>query len=113
MIRRPPRSTLFPYTTLFRSPSLAHEEPVIRPHRRDLPANRRWGEPEVLQVVDELPELGRGDFVRAAGALRGRAGHEPPDVAHVALDRVAAVARLQREVVAELLDAERGLAGRC
>src|SRR2546428_9507427 len=24
MIRRPPRSTLFPYTTLFRSPSLAH-----------------------------------------------------------------------------------------
>src|SRR2546429_7288610 len=24
MIRRPPRSTLFPYTTLFRSPSVAH-----------------------------------------------------------------------------------------
>src|SRR3712207_8442701 len=26
MIRRPPRSTLFPYTTLFRSPPLAHED---------------------------------------------------------------------------------------
>src|SRR3712207_7048746 len=26
MIRRPPRSTLFPYTTLFRSCSSAHEE---------------------------------------------------------------------------------------
>src|SRR2546421_4568083 len=26
MIRRPPRSTLFPYTTLFRSPRLAHPE---------------------------------------------------------------------------------------
>src|SRR5689334_23770896 len=25
MIRRPPRSTLFPYTTLFRSPQIAHE----------------------------------------------------------------------------------------
>src|SRR2546426_2180892 len=25
MIRRPPRSTLFPYTTLFRSPKLKHE----------------------------------------------------------------------------------------
>src|SRR2546429_5578165 len=25
MIRRPPRSTLFPYTTLFRSPVLRHE----------------------------------------------------------------------------------------
>src|SRR5438309_8246805 len=30
MLRRPPRSTLFPYTTLFRSP---REKP--RPHRHD------------------------------------------------------------------------------
>src|SRR2546422_5530527 len=30
MIRRPPRSTLFPYTTLFRSPPRA----AVRPHRR-------------------------------------------------------------------------------
>src|SRR2546422_4524792 len=34
MIRRPPRSTLFPYTTLFRSPG------VIR-HRRRQPAAER------------------------------------------------------------------------
>src|SRR3712207_9436408 len=27
MIRRPPRSTLFPYTTLFRSPALARSVP--------------------------------------------------------------------------------------
>src|SRR2546429_777035 len=27
MIRRPPRSTLFPYTTLFRSDTLVHELP--------------------------------------------------------------------------------------
>src|SRR5437016_11076611 len=35
MIRRPPRSTLFPYTTLFRSPSGAdaHEQHQWRPHR--------------------------------------------------------------------------------
>src|SRR2546422_3958754 len=26
MIRRPPRSTLFPYTTLFRSPAFLHED---------------------------------------------------------------------------------------
>src|SRR5690242_21218839 len=31
MIRRPPRSTLFPYTTLFRS---GHERDVVREHRR-------------------------------------------------------------------------------
>src|SRR2546422_10856067 len=43
MIRRPPRSTLFPYTTLFRSPPRPRAERVqhdrrIRPpeHRRDV-----------------------------------------------------------------------------
>src|SRR3989449_8522440 len=30
MIRRPPRSTLFPYTTLFRSGNREHREPVDR-----------------------------------------------------------------------------------
>src|SRR5947209_17217174 len=29
MIRRPPRSTLFPYTTLFRSPDERLEQPVL------------------------------------------------------------------------------------
>src|SRR3712207_8780551 len=43
MIRRPPRSTLFPYTTLFRSrprgaPALA--APVQRPGRRDAVEHR-------------------------------------------------------------------------
>src|SRR2546427_3656466 len=33
MIRRPPRSTLFPYTTLFRSGVLAHEGAVARAHQ--------------------------------------------------------------------------------
>src|SRR3989442_11423561 len=37
MIRRPPRSTLFPYTTLFRSHSLLHPPPTpaaVGVHRR-------------------------------------------------------------------------------
>src|SRR3712207_8464150 len=37
MIRRPPRSTLFPYTTLFRSASL--EKLLARPETRYLPAH--------------------------------------------------------------------------
>src|SRR5256885_10454930 len=41
MIRRPPRSTLFPYTTLFRSVEIA------APHRRDHDRRRR---PVVLEV---------------------------------------------------------------
>src|SRR5260370_40928604 len=44
MIRRPPRSTLFPYTTLFRSDVL-HQEGNVAGHRReasggDVPAFR-------------------------------------------------------------------------
>src|SRR2546429_1703145 len=31
MIRRPPRSTLFPYTTLFRSPSPVYRQTRIQP----------------------------------------------------------------------------------
>src|SRR2546422_6995664 len=38
MIRRPPRSTLFPYTTLFRSVALAPEAVVV--DRRPLPRSR-------------------------------------------------------------------------
>src|SRR3712207_5864168 len=35
MIRRPPRSTLFPYTTLFRSPRLGAAAPPVHPrHHR-------------------------------------------------------------------------------
>src|SRR5258706_4336038 len=31
MIRRPPRSTLFPYTTLFRSPRWNNQPPAVSP----------------------------------------------------------------------------------
>src|SRR3712207_8316158 len=35
MIRRPPRSTLFPYTTLFRSQQPGQPQAPHRPYRRD------------------------------------------------------------------------------
>src|SRR3712207_8321077 len=38
MIRRPPRSTLFPYTTLFRSlQQIPHQDPGHRPPDRHVP----------------------------------------------------------------------------
>src|SRR3712207_8996619 len=43
MIRRPPRSTLFPYTTLFRSRRLA-SMPTPRPHRPQHDPSFRWGD---------------------------------------------------------------------
>src|SRR2546430_7505857 len=45
MIRRPPRSTLFPYTTLFRSQAQDQPDPhgrlAVRLERREYPAVRR------------------------------------------------------------------------
>src|SRR3712207_7992278 len=52
MIRRPPRSTLFPYTTLFRSevdrqrldlPGVAQPPRVDAPHAREPPGQRLHG----------------------------------------------------------------------
>src|SRR3712207_8034118 len=60
MIRRPPRSTLFPYTTLFRS-----QEHPLRPGREQ-GAARPAGGPALL------PQGHRGG--RAADRKRGRPG---------------------------------------
>src|SRR2546427_12437550 len=56
MIRRPPRSTLFPYTTLFRSP-LPRVRPISRvPEHPSLAANRNHPE-----RGGELPRMRRPD----------------------------------------------------
>src|SRR3712207_8334333 len=54
MIRRPPRSTLFPYTTLFRSPVRANLERVQR-QARVVDRRRRRG--HVVDEVDRLVDL--------------------------------------------------------
>src|SRR2546426_6552657 len=59
MIRRPPRSTLFPYTTLFRSPRLrlqgthvVHQVPaVVTPHL--VPVDRHQATSHHLPVHDD------------------------------------------------------------
>src|SRR5438105_11882847 len=50
MIRRPPRSTLFPYTTLFRSDATRH--PDVGRHRRDRAVGRDSADSVHLRVVD-------------------------------------------------------------
>src|SRR3712207_8967782 len=63
MIRRPPRSTLFPYTTLFRSPVRGRE----RPERRRAREGRGQGPRAAGDQRDDLAEAegGRGGVPRS------------------------------------------------
>src|SRR5690242_21460283 len=45
MIRRPPRSTLFPYTTLFRSDRAAASRAVLALGARQLPGDHVYADP--------------------------------------------------------------------
>src|SRR2546422_2064334 len=55
MIRRPPRSTLFPYTTLFRSP-LPRSNPRFghRTPQRGVEVERKWQRPRSEEHTSEL-----------------------------------------------------------
>src|SRR2546430_17714636 len=69
MIRRPPRSTLFPYTTLFRSARFsrvaqiaAHRGTVTdrygQPLAGSTPVDSVWGHPKELALAtDQIPRL--------------------------------------------------------
>src|SRR3712207_6891291 len=72
MIRRPPRSTLFPYTTLFRSEDrpLVHGQFEVQPAGDDLGGVGVDVEPAVLvavrhAAVEGLPSVGLGPEVQA------------------------------------------------
>src|SRR3712207_8727884 len=66
MIRRPPRSTLFPYTTLFRSAQTVGDvEEKLRQHQVDPEVVRLWLEGRMIEhdnliegaVAEGYPEL--------------------------------------------------------
>src|SRR3712207_9432352 len=84
MIRRPPRSTLFPYTTLFRSPVVQHPavergghqdgvEPqglVIIVQRLLGPAERLEGQGTVVEAARGLGRRADADAIRQGRVLR-------------------------------------------
>src|SRR3712207_8684615 len=64
MIRRPPRSTLFPYTTLFRSETAARLREAVRP--ADTVA--RFGSDDFMVLCEDVasPEVAEGIAARIA-----------------------------------------------
>src|SRR3712207_6945688 len=81
MIRRPPRSTLFPYTTLFRS--VARHEVGRADVDRLLVAVVEGVDPRVLEEAPD--DRGDPDGLRDPGDARAQAAAPP----HVELDRHA------------------------
>src|SRR2546425_2112880 len=80
MIRRPPRSTLFPYTTLFRSELVELGRPVLHvegiPGReRDVLAERRGAADDVDRVAVDVVDDSRGAPVAARGE-HAEPGHQ-------------------------------------
>src|SRR3989442_3378154 len=67
MIRRPPRSTLFPYTTLFRSPSPDNH----REGAGDPAARHRESDPQGRALADKVREDGRPEPCPAGSAGEG------------------------------------------
>src|SRR5437016_6839386 len=59
MIRRPPRSTLFPYTTLFRSALLIVRDLLVGPRRQDVARDpgQTCGELPVARSEEHTSEL--------------------------------------------------------
>src|SRR3712207_7565804 len=76
MIRRPPRSTLFPYTTLFRSTRLPAEQALVH-ERRD--GRERVG--------GDVPRRGRDTLGRVQGEAAGEDGQPAEEGLFLGRDR--------------------------
>src|SRR2546430_6473084 len=75
MIRRPPRSTLFPYTTLFRSP-VGSQEPTLGPqHTPRARALLRRVAPRRCPLPHDRSEAGRGAERAGEGNPAARLPH--------------------------------------
>src|SRR5258708_38071992 len=60
MIRRPPRSTLFPYTTLFRSIPVVHESPGVGADLQDhFYVRTFWRCSKAITLNDDMMSLWR------------------------------------------------------
>src|SRR2546429_8777321 len=74
MIRRPPRSTLFPYTTLFRSEWHGSPQKLAGRAADQVPADRRGNGPRETRHGHELPAVQRRGGAHSRERIAGRMG---------------------------------------
>src|SRR2546425_12732314 len=108
MIRRPPRSTLFPYTTLFRSHPERHPRVLLdEQDRRPLPVDVLH-DPE-----DRVDEDGREPHGRLVEQEQRRSGHEgAADGQHLLLAARERAALLRRTLAQTREEREQALEAR-
>src|SRR5438876_11481160 len=94
MLRRPPRSTLFPYTTLFRSRRLLRRRLLTGPEKRAIAARLAAGGEPLVAALDALDAV--ATRVREASVLDKAAHAEWQEALRTAARRLAA-AWLARE----------------
>src|SRR2546422_9528334 len=75
MIRRPPRSTLFPYTTLFRSVQGNEENGTEEPHAKDEGDQCRDSEDAILDRKSTRLNSSHGYISYAVFCLKKKNGH--------------------------------------
>src|SRR3712207_7844049 len=100
MIRRPPRSTLFPYTTLFRSAldlGAGHE---CRDGVDDDDVERAGADQHVGDLERLLPRVGLGDQQRDRKSTRLNSSHANISYAVFCLKKKNTIAFLSNYVVA-------------
>src|SRR5438552_934215 len=93
MIRRPPKSTLFPYTTLFRSPRHAGARRRLRRVLGHAPARRAPGRDR--ERAEPAPRLARGAARQDCGDGQALECRPPPAPA---LGRLPSLGRARRVV---------------
>ena len=82
MIRRPPRSTLFPYPTLFRSPTSRAYDPPVTPTLFLIEPSGRVGQVSIGFSKDDLNDLSRriAEHLGVAPAVVAERGDGNPDL---------------------------------
>ena len=109
--RTPPLGRLEPLARVPRREPFSHEKLEIGANGRDLAVDRGGREAQVLEGVHEFAQLGGRERVGPGRALCPGMRREAPDVAEVARDRVAAVPRLEGEIVPEAFEMEGAIEG--
>src|SRR6266542_7173185 len=102
MIRRPPRSTLFPYTTLFRSsdtPRSRRSCPVA-PSPRSGRGGCRWNRLQTCRLLSTWRDLG---FRRTRHQVRGQRSQEPQLLEVADVGEIPDERRLERRDLARQL----------